>query len=96
MFGCSVDWWIGAMMGVSGFDIHLLSASVYTFLLLFNRDLFGVYTSTTSHDNAPLWLPNIYDIYDRLNVIMRQWPISNVIGIRGWLLVLTKSLKRYY
>lgn len=56
------------MMGVSGFDIHLLSASVYTFLRFSNRDLLGVYTSTMSHDKAPLWLPQIYDIYDRLYV----------------------------
>lgn len=75
MGGVERVWVFGGLVnccydGVSWLDIHLLSASVYTFLLLFNRDLLGVYTSTTSHDNAPLWLPHIYDIYDQLNVII--------------------------
>ena len=53
-------------MRLDGFDILL--ASVYTFLL-FNRDLLGVYTIVTSHEKVPLRLPEIYDIYDQLNVI---------------------------
>lgn len=31
--------------------------------------LLGVHTTTTSHDKAPLRLPQIYDIYDQSNSI---------------------------
>lgn len=36
----------------------------------FNRDLLGVYTIITSHEKAPLRLPQIYDIYDQLKLSM--------------------------